>query len=304
MGRSTQTEAAATLLRRLLTQRGAYRRAWQREAGLLHDDRINHSAVARVLAKHLWQEGEAEGDYLARDLKDRVARALAGQVLSPRTLRLFIEAFHIADEDAQLLWFYLTGSPDEHAIQGPVVASATRPDSVPKAKHETLTMHDLCRVTEGGTFLLRVIQVIRALHDNVHRVPFRFEGDLKAIDVHRGGSPGWPRRVNDLLTGVDILLARKLRRGETAALEYSAEIVPDSLRACQYRRTIFGRVENATMILQFDGARVPRQISWAVWSDPFDQPIQERDLSRDRPNSVHRHLTSVEHAGYGFRWEW
>jgi hypothetical protein len=53
-----------------------------------------------VLASKFWEEGQ---DINEASLKDRVSRALRGEVLSPETLQLFIAAFRMTDEHAATL---------------------------------------------------------------------------------------------------------------------------------------------------------------------------------------------------------
>ncbi len=73
---------------------------------------MSSSAVARVLALHLWDSGErpdTEQD-LARRLKDRVHRALGGEFLSRETLEWFIAAFAMDGADAMALRVLWSGS--------------------------------------------------------------------------------------------------------------------------------------------------------------------------------------------------
>jgi len=88
-------QAAAKYLRELLLRQGRYRPQWERHAERNRPGRINHLAVAEVLAQHLWlaPRGAGDADVLPRQLKDTVGRALSGQMLSRATLALFIEAF-------------------------------------------------------------------------------------------------------------------------------------------------------------------------------------------------------------------
>jgi hypothetical protein len=68
------------------------------------------------LSDYLSQLGEPDSeDRLTepRELKDRVARALTGEVLSAQTLRYFIEAFQMNDVDADRLWSLLIGTRRE-----------------------------------------------------------------------------------------------------------------------------------------------------------------------------------------------
>ncbi|MFG2233638.1 hypothetical protein ACGFNX_27230 [Streptomyces sp. NPDC048723] len=79
-GRATAA-TTAHLLRRLLTGRAAYRTRWEQQELRRSPGPVSSSAVARVLALHLWDSGERPGTEqdLARRLKDRVHRALGGE---------------------------------------------------------------------------------------------------------------------------------------------------------------------------------------------------------------------------------
>lgn len=64
--------------------------------------------MARVLAHWLWLNGDAAGsELLPRALRDRVSRALGGQLLSADTLRLFTAAFTMDEQDESALWTLL-----------------------------------------------------------------------------------------------------------------------------------------------------------------------------------------------------
>src|SRR5215469_9395409 len=87
--------AAAAYLCELLAQQGRYRRLWEQHVVRSRPGEITQLAVAEVLARHLWNHPRVSGDedVLPRQLKDTVARALSGSLISRPTLALFIDAF-------------------------------------------------------------------------------------------------------------------------------------------------------------------------------------------------------------------
>ena len=112
--------AAARYLRELLAQQGQYRRLWEQHVVRSRPGEITQLAVAQVLARYLWSHPRATGDEdaLPRQLKDTVARALSGALLSRPTLALFIDAFGISGEHADRLWRLWEGSGRISVLSG------------------------------------------------------------------------------------------------------------------------------------------------------------------------------------------
>lgn len=100
------TSPTAQKLAYYLAADPAARRTWQSQARRHRSGSLNQAAIAHVLARWMWEHGEASDidTQLPRRLKDKVSRALSGEYLPPQTLRIFIEAFEIHDELAQELW--------------------------------------------------------------------------------------------------------------------------------------------------------------------------------------------------------
>ncbi|MEV7772749.1 hypothetical protein [Kitasatospora sp. NPDC086791] len=99
------TLAAGSHLAALLTTRLEYRSVWLRFVDRSVPGRLHQAAVARVLAKWLWSQGEVPDDRdTARALRDRVSRALRGESLSADTLQLFASAFRMRADDEEELW--------------------------------------------------------------------------------------------------------------------------------------------------------------------------------------------------------
>src|ERR1700761_5375184 len=81
--RAERVRATAELLRALLAEREPYLRRWipfQRRISV--PGMLSQAAIAQVIAHYLWDSGERSEaeDRLPRNLKDRVHRALQGEV--------------------------------------------------------------------------------------------------------------------------------------------------------------------------------------------------------------------------------
>ena len=99
--------AAASYLRELLLRPGRYRRVWEQHAVRLRPGAINQLAVAEAVAQHLWNHPRAAGpsDVVAHQLKDTVARALTGRLVSRSALQLLIDTFGLTgQEKAMAAW--------------------------------------------------------------------------------------------------------------------------------------------------------------------------------------------------------
>lgn len=96
----------ASALREILLGDLSCRRRWQRHARRSGSQLPNQAGVAWVLALALWDRGDVAESRraLPRSLKDRVSRALGGQLVSASTLALFVEAFDMSDEQEQVLY--------------------------------------------------------------------------------------------------------------------------------------------------------------------------------------------------------
>lgn len=106
-------QLAAHVLRVALTEPAA-RQKWQQFVTRRRESDINAAAVATVIALYLWDSGERPESQttLARQLKDRVTRALAGKGISEETLRWFCEAFDFDENTSAHLRLAINPSAD------------------------------------------------------------------------------------------------------------------------------------------------------------------------------------------------
>jgi len=296
---NTGAQFAAAYLRQLLSQPGPYRRSWQRYAFRWRSSTgaVNQASVAQVLARHMWEAGDGDDRHaLPRGLKDRVARALHGEVLSPRTLRLFIDAFGFNESESNRLWLLL-GAP---VYEAPYLL-ATQPESGLR----TVLLHDFCFVGADGVVKEhRTIQVIRAVARGIDQLVLPVDSDARLVDVVRGG------RAGPLVVGeggrlnVAIEFGHELAPGDTASVEYRVLFGGGITSSPMFRRSATRRVDNVEMRVQFDPRRLPSAVSWNVWSGVDGRIKSERAVGLDDDCSAHHYLPRLESSTVGFCWRW
>ncbi|MCL6549719.1 MAG: hypothetical protein K6T37_01735 [Acidothermus cellulolyticus] len=285
---------AAAYLRRLLTEPGPYRRRWQQHALRLRGTRINQAAVAHVLARRLWEAGERDEEHadLPRELKDRVARALRGEVLSPATLRLFIEAFDFTDTEAARLWQLLSG-PD---------ADTPREAARGRLARTLLWNETLWLGPDGAPREHRMIHVLQSLVDGLDSETWVVDAAARQVEVVHGG-----RLVELASTAAQecratIEFDHPLGIGETLLLECVARFASGLDRPVEFRRRVDERVENLEMRVHFHPDRLPRHVWWVVTGAGMSSHPETVLLDAD--HAVYRRLARLEYATAGFRWQW
>jgi len=309
--------AAARYLRALLTQQGPYRRLWEQHVIRARSGEITQLAVAEVLARHLWSHPRVTGDAdaLPRQLKDTVARALSGALLSQPTLTLFIDAFGISDADAQRLRRLWEGSGRISVLSGPRAMGAAAEGELRAAlgprRHQTLSLHDHVYVGHDGRIArTRTIQVIEAVADGLDRIPYLYDSSALTLELGQGCGDVSDelRQVSEDVYATTIPLARELSAGETISLEYvTTYSYPGNLddpREREFRRAVMRRLENFDVRVEFHQDKLPARVWWAVW-DGLAGRIQEREpVSLGSQREVHRYLRSAEKTVVGFCWSW
>jgi hypothetical protein len=328
------TGQTSRLLRELLMSQPEYRRQWQERAERRPAGDVSQAGVARVIALHLWGSGERpdSNTALARNLKDRVRRALTGRSVTPQTLSWFVEAFHMDPRDARALWATFAGDRDTGAgISGlPPVHGGPRPAC------QTVALFERYLAGPDGALAGRsTLHTIMALEDGVDVFWFSPGPEADRVEVRHGGTagPGGPQ-------GRAIWLERTLAAGQTLALEYQCRYPPGGRPATEVRHLVRGRSENLDIAVTFHPARLPARVHWAVWRDardsspPDDSPPDDsqQDSGRrnpgpadteladtgladtgladtqpeplDRRHRARRFVPFVEDAAVGFRWEW
>lgn len=300
--------ATGRLLVSLLVQRGPYRRRWEQRLGRgLPDGALNKSAVAKVIAAHLWDTGERSDTETAlpRQIKDRVYRALSGELISAETLTWFADAFDMTGTDRERL--RALRFPDMPGSGGPVVDSLRHPQFVPiSQRHRTIAVFERRMIGPAGTVVgHQTTSAILACEDGVTSYPYRLVRGARAVRVRRGGRVTARHEFPKAAPVLEITLNTPLRRGQVASLEYDVEFTPQAHRSCEYRRVAHSRCENVNIIVQFTPARRPAQLWWTVWDDYRDgEVLYEEPALLDVEACAHHFVPYMENAAAGFRWTW
>jgi hypothetical protein len=315
--RAAGRQAAAIYLRQLLTQHGRYRRLWEKHVLRSRPGEITQLAVAEVLAEYLWSNPRESGhaDVLPRQIKDTVARALSGTVLSRPTLELFIGAFMISESHAERLWRLWEGSPRISILSGREAVGAKTLDDMRAALgppgHQSVSMHDHVSVgSDGRVAKNRTLQVVEATVDGLDRIPYLYDTSALALEVLQGCGEvsGDLYEISDGLYATTIPLAKTLAIGETISLEYiTTYSYPGNLddpQEREFRRAAMRRLENLDMRVEFHPDMLPAHVWWVVWEGLAGGIIEREPVTLGAQHEVHRYLRSVEKIVVGFRWSW
>lgn len=314
---ATARRAAASYLRLLLSEQGRYRRLWEQHVMRSRPGEITQLAVAEVLAEHLWNHPRVSGDteVLARQLKDTVARALSGTVLSRPSLALFIDAFRMSEPHADRLWQLWEGSGRISVLSGRrAVGPKTEKDlraALGPGGHQTVSMHDHVYVgSDRRVARTRTLQVVEAIADGLVRIPYLYDTSALTLEVGQGCGEASCElyQISEGLFATTIPLAKELSTGETMSLEYVTTYgYPGNLndtKEREFRRAVMRRLENLDMRVEFHPDMLPAHVWWAVW-DGVDGGIIEREpVSLGGQHEVHRYLRALERTVVGFRWSW
>ncbi len=309
--------AAAGYLRELLAQHGRYRRLWEQHVVRSRPGEITQLAVAEVLARHLWSYPRVAGDVdvLPRQLKDTVARALSGTLLSRPALALFIDAFGISGAHADRLWRLWERSGRVSVLSGPrAMGSKTETElrsALGQRRHQTVSMHDHVYVgSDGRIARTRTLQVIEAVADGLDRIPYLYDTNALTVEVGQGCGEvsGELYQISDGVYATTIPLARELSVGETISLEYvTTYCYPGNLNdphEREFRRAVMLRLENLDMRVEFHPDMLPSRIWWAVWDGVDGNVVESEMVSLGSQYEVQRYLRSVEKTVVGFCWSW
>ncbi|MGS2641083.1 hypothetical protein [Streptosporangium sp. LJ11] len=304
-----EVRAAGRMLADLLLEE-RYRRRWSL-ARLRDGSRgggLNQSAVAQVLALYLWESGRRSESEVAlrRELKDRVNRALRGEVLSAETLSWFVGAFEMSRHDSDLL--FATRFPAPSNASPAVSGTLRQPQFVPiRQRHRTVSVFERRVIgSDGHPCSHRTIRAILACEDGVDFFPYRLFRGAVEVKVLRGGYVAAMREFTGSTPVLEIALNSPLREGQVASLEYEVSFRPGTGDAdLEYRRVAHARADNVDIVVQFDPGRRPHRLWWTIWDDHRDgKVIVEEPAALDRDACVHRFVPYLEHAAAGFRWTW
>lgn len=301
------TREAADHLGRLLATPGPYRRRWERVSVVsVAPGEVHLPAVCTVLADYLIDQGELREDDSSpkRRVRDRVRRALSGEVLTPSTVRAFAGAFQFGADELERLEALLSGSSGVRMLSGRYAGSPAV--LAQRRGYRTISLHERHYVNADRLpYRHRTSQVIEAVDDRVVRHRYIFDAAALTVDVLHGGfASGEIAAVGDGLYATDITLTRPLRRGETTSLVYETRFAYPEPPAPEFRRAGVNRIENVDLLVQFDPARLPHAVFFASWPALDGSPENQTEMRLEPDGSVHVFLAGLEHAIAGFHWEW
>jgi hypothetical protein len=304
--------AASRQILTLLLRVGLYREKWEEVARnnnqRVEIDRVNQAAAAKVIAEYLYDNGHPETDtQLARQLKDKVSRALSGKGITPGMLELIVQAFGISPHDAQRLYNLYDGHIELTEIVGslatPTSASGIRPPG-----HRTTLLFEHHQVGRDGLPVHHhTQQTIYSLVEGLPSYRFRFDTADAEVRIKRGGTPGPIYPIDHGYHAIDIAFPRPLGFGESQYLDYWTNFRYSSAPPQEFRRGAYQRTEHLDMRVEFHREKIPRKIWWAEWSDHLDTSraiVRHEQLTLDEERSAHRYLDAIQHTVVGFYWEW
>lgn len=278
----------AALLGQLLDRDRDYRRRWEQRAERGSRRGLNQTAIARVLMDHVNATGEARVD-TERALLDRVRRGLAGDVLTPKTLRWFIDAFGVREEHTRTLWS--------------VYGSSELPGPTQAGPYRFLMLHELHRLGHDGLPVAhQTIQVIESLQDGLDRYSYKFDTSEVDVDVERGGHAEPIAEVGPGIWRSDVVFPRPLERGETASIAFNTRFHYSERPPPEFRRTAFRRLDNVEIRVEFHPDALPQELWWCSWPDLSGAPSRREEVSLDAEYAVHRWLPTVEGCVVGYMW--
>lgn len=329
--------SASWLLRELLTTEGRYRRRWRAEVRRASRNDPHQSAVAIVLAQHLWDIGEVpESDAdLPRRLKDVVARAVGGGGISHQTLGWFVGAFEMTEDDERALW--QQHEADLRTHRRPAAASQPAP-APPPTPQITAPAHPVTGPPAvsglGGGVTVRTLPDVdstyrtqsllevftldghhsRSRHAWVHmvraqqpldRLSYRFDTSAVTVEVLRGGTP--TAHGHDPLPGghtVDVVFPAALEPGQMTVVEATATYPPGGPAVTDFRRPLRATAGGVSLEVHFDPRAVPARVRWTEFGRSGAADRRSEDAAPSAGGIVHRFLTPDRDCVVGFEWDW
>lgn len=301
MERAVGVRLAAARLTALLTE-PRYRRHWQRHSAVRRAE-LSRAAVATVLARHLFETGEAGEEREPRSLENRVGRALNGHRLSDRTLELFIAAFGMTDEHADELRSLRSGRSPAGQLVVAAELSGERP--MPPRPWRILQLAEEHHVGADRSPRLHRTRLLMTPVERSDRYHYAFDTPHAAVTVRSGGTPVRAFRVpGSPIHVVEVALPRPLLPGQSTHLEYETAFCYPEPPAPECRRAVSASVRHLAMTVHFHPAALPRELLWASWSsiDPAEPDRAERVELVDGQAAVA--VVPDGDCVLGFTWRW
>lgn len=277
---------------------------------------INQRAVATFMADKLTDTTGIE--YTPAKLKDRIARALKGDVFTDETASLFIAAFEMTHQEAEELHRAVA---EQYLAQRTHAVAQSSLRTVPDLPYRQLMITFVSYIDVNG-FIRRfeVTETIRAEKDGLSHVTPLFEGtDLNCI-VDFGGTIESLRQEEteeaynscNQIWEISIKLPRVLSKGEIHQYRYRCDLqethasIEDLMvDGVYYNQSTFGPFNfpyyNLTMTLYFDGKA--QGLQRKMWTSISDSIVFE---AQDLPTDARIYSSSypmVYKSAFGYTWK-
>jgi hypothetical protein len=320
---SERVAQACAYLRILLSRQGDYRHRWERRvdgaatdgispqtgtsphAGISPQTEISPQAVGEVLTgdRGAWQAERCVPDAASLET---ARQALAGNALHPDDLELFVSAFGLSDRHANRLRQLRRGAPELRVL---ISDERLKPEieRLATTSHDTVSLHDSHTVgPDGMPIENNAIMEVRSLVPVLESVPYRFDTNELVVQVVRGGRVGDSiYRIAEAMFGVDLILDRPLRMGESTLLQVHTTFSYREPQPPEFRRGVLRCTEDLTMWVRFHPQRLPKHLWIARWDRLEDAQIVDREpVELDSEFSARQRFGRVERTVVGFTWEW
>lgn len=289
-----------------------YRRRWNRPDWVkrARKSELHHTAVARVLARHLQgnpRTGREDNDERVKpsQLVTLVSNALNGVRLSGESLHLFIAAFDITSEHAGRLRRLHSDSGTIQLLPGPSAVPLDTLAALPARMHTTHFVHDHHYLgPKGLPYRHETSQVIEATADKLDRYVYAFDTSFLTVEVLSGGTLGAPYSAPGGIHAVDIMFDHPLQLAQRYAFKYETTFRYEVQPPLEFRRVVSVRVDYAEVKITFHPAKLPARIWEADWEGVTSEPVTGHTVTPDDYRTVRRFIRDVENTGFGFVWKW
>lgn len=292
------TAAVAEELRRLLTEVPEHAQRWRQHVQRRRHDGVSHSAVARVLG------GVTDASH--ESLRDRVRRALNGEVVTPLTIRLFSDAFAFTVGEQERLWTLLT----THHSGSSALRSAT--GDVYDGEPRVTTLSRAIDVTVGAdrvSWDVRTTLTVQALTDGVDRFPLvhaRDDIELTALTGCRLEPDPDPRPGTAAL--VHAHFPRTLHAGDVHVYAYRMRFTAPAGDRDRYVAGVATPTAVLAVQVGFTPPALPARVRWRAWRS-FELAEEDVTAEQDVPLGPSHRVSWTQQdvrpgAIGGFEWSW
>lgn len=293
-----------------LLSKPPYREMWGQYVQRRRGNGVNVRAVATFMAGEL---SDAAGQEMnPSQFKDSVRRALAGELVTDRTLNRFIVAFGFTPQETQDLWVSLVSARKRAGLYPSPDLELPSDSKAPSDDRVVLAQQIILNCDEYGLGqTMDVTETYLVKQDNLTLIRPVIEGHELQFEVLEGGevtgtTSDTTLRIRDKesdIVRVYIKTPRPLRRGEIHRTRLLIHLTdtPEKDQSINFFRV--GSRNNpkyeVTTIIRFKKA--PEYITHCVWDELFEQPVLEEYLT---PGHTHysMYYPIMDQAFCGFRW--